>query len=144
VTRRAEHQASRRDHRARRDQSARADDGSRADHGAVEHGRLHADKAPVLDAARVQDRAMADDDVGAHDARYVVADAQHGAILDVRSRTDRHARDVAAQNAAVPNARVGADAYVADEARPRSDEHPARDRQSRFRTSTQSVNFSST
>ena len=80
-----------------------------------EHG---AHKVPIFntvaDAAAVHDGAVTDRDLVPHDAREaVLGHVQHREILDVRARADADRVHVAAQHAAVPNARVAPDHDVA-------------------------------
>jgi len=66
----------------------------------------------------VEHDAMTDRDAVAEDRRpAVVADVDHRKVLDVRSSTDAHALDVAADHALEPDARLGADLDVADHVR---------------------------
>ena len=59
-----------------------------ADHGPVQDDRAHADEDPVADGAAVQDRAVADRDLGADRDGSARGAVDHAVVLDVRVRAD--------------------------------------------------------
>src|SRR5690606_12260535 len=107
-----------------RHQRAGADEGVLLHHRAVEHDRAHADEHRVLDPAGVDDRLVADRHVladhGGEPAqlrvRPVVADVDHGAVLDIAARADADEVDVAADHRLRPHRHVVSQLHVADHA----------------------------
>ena len=82
-----------------------------AQHGAVQHGRVHADEAPVPDRAAVQDGPVPDADAAAERDVKLRAGVQHGVVLHVGVGADRDAAGVGAQHRAVPHAGARAKAH---------------------------------
>src|SRR5712692_12097181 len=99
------------------DEGVRADDGARADFSAVENNRAHADEDFIVDLAGVNDGAVANSDKLAYGRRITGVDVNHGVVLNIRTRPDDDAVDVAAQNGAVPDARFLFERNVADDGR---------------------------
>ena len=99
------------------DERVRADDGARADFGAVENNRAHADEDFIVDLAGVNDGAVANGDKLAYTGRITGIDMDDGIVLDIGTRTDDDAVNVAAQNGAVPDARFLLECNVADDRR---------------------------
>lgn len=109
------------DNLSRRNQRTGPDHGMPADARAIEHRRVHADQAGILDRAGVQDGAMTDSHISANQqwkstwcVRTIVADMQHRAILDIRACANANEIDVAARHCARPQGSVVAELDVAD------------------------------
>src|SRR5258708_33645807 len=84
---------------ARRHDGAGRDRGAALDHRAVHDAGLHADEARILERAGVDQRHVADGDMGA-DARPFLEharDMHDSAVLDVGVGADADRRDIAAQ-----------------------------------------------
>jgi hypothetical protein len=96
-------------------QRLRADERLLADDCAIEDHCAHADQRFVADGAGMDNRAMADRDPVADEARKIVREVQHGVVLDVRVMADNDAVDVAAQHRAMPHARMSAKRHIADD-----------------------------
>ena len=63
----------------------------------------------------MDNRAVADRDPVAEDARKVIREMQHGVVLDIRVMADDDAVDVAAQHRAIPHVRMRAERHIADD-----------------------------
>src|SRR5207302_4640629 len=102
----AHHEPPRGDHLARRHERARADLGALFHDGAVQDDGADADAHVGHDRTGVHDRAVADRDVIADDARIARRDVQDGGVLDVRIPPEPDVVVlVAAQHRAGPDAR---------------------------------------
>ncbi len=104
------------DHRARPDLRVLQDD------------RAHPDQGAVADRAPLEQRAVADDHVGADHGRQIVGAVDDRGVLDRAAGTDLDVRDVAAQHGAEPDVAPVADADVADQDGGRGQEHALADR----------------
>jgi hypothetical protein len=113
--RRAEDERAGRDFRSLRHERPRADERLFADDRAIQNHRAHADENFVADGAGMDNRAVADGDPVAQDARKIVRKMQHGVVLDVRVMADNDAVDVAAQHGAIPHARMRAERHIAND-----------------------------
>src|SRR5512132_1579736 len=113
---------------AGRDQRAGRHHRSAFDQTAVHDRRPHADEAAVLQRAGVQQRHVADGDIGADEGPLpFLGDMHHRAVLDVRAFADAHHVHVAAHDTAEPDAGLRADLDVADHGRARRDEYALAD-----------------
>ncbi len=119
--RRAEDERAGRNFHPESDERVRADDGARADFGAVENDRAHANKDLIVDLARVNDGAVANGDELAYARRITGIDMDNGIVLNVGTRADDDAVNVAAQHGAVPDARFLFERNVADDGRAGND-----------------------
>ena len=71
-----------------------------------------------MDRAAVQNRAVTDGDMAANQGRELVAgNVDDGVILNIGVVTDANVKDIAAQDAVEPDARMVADLYVTDNMR---------------------------
>ena len=111
----AQHERAGRDFRSLCDERFRADDGLFADDRAVQNHRAHAHETFIADFASVNNRAVADGDPVAEDARQIVREMQHGVVLDVGVVAHDDAVDVAAQHRAIPDAGMRAERDVTDD-----------------------------
>jgi hypothetical protein len=106
----------RRDLRARRDQRPGTDHAVGLDLGTVEDDRADADQHAIVHGAAVQNRTVADGDVVADHGRELLRrHVDHGAVLDVAPCPDGHVVDVATDDRAEPDARLGAEDHATDD-----------------------------
>ena len=107
------------DHRARRDapplgdECAGGDQALLADLAAGQQQRPHADQGVAADAAAVQHRPVADDDPLLDVLRLAVVGVDDAPVLHVDARPQRDARQVAADDRAVPQVHPGRQHHVA-------------------------------
>jgi len=78
----------------------------------IENDCAHAHQHFVADFAGVDNRAVADGNPIADEARKIVGEVQHGVVLDVRMVADDDAVDVAAQHRAIPHTGMRAEGHV--------------------------------
>src|SRR6266851_4251702 len=104
---------------ARRHHRACRDPGAALDHRAVHDAGLHADEARILERAGMDQRHVADGDMGAdaHPFLEHARDVHDRAVLDVGVGADADRRDIAAQHAAEPDVGIGGDLGVANDDR---------------------------
>ena len=115
--RRAHDHAPRRDPLSRRDQRPRADDGAGAHDAVVQHHGPHADQAPVLHHAAVEDGAVPHHHVLPHLGGDAGGAVEGAVVLDIAARTDADGAHVPPKNRAVPDGHILPQGYVPDEGR---------------------------
>src|SRR5262245_49502041 len=112
----AHHEPACRHHLALWHESAGADLGAFLHHGAREHHGADADTDIVHDPAGVDDAAVPDRDVGAHDAGELGRDVEHGVVLYVRVPAEGDVVVlIAAEHGERPHAGAFLDGDVADD-----------------------------
>ena len=111
---RAEHERAGRNFHPNRDQRVCPDEGPCADFHIVENNSAHPDEHFIVDLASVDDGAVADGYKLAHSCGIIRVEMDDCIVLNVRTRTDNDAVDVAAQDGPVPHARLFFDRDVAN------------------------------
>ena len=99
-----------------RDERARTDDTVLADLRVAEHDSPHADQRVRADALAVDDGVVTNHDIVADGQRAVSHDMNRRVVLDVRAAADADRLEIAAHDAAKPDARILANHDVASHA----------------------------
>src|SRR4030095_1056938 len=101
--RRSEYERARGNFRPDGDKSVCADDRTRADFHIVKNDSAHPNEHFIVDFACVHDGGVTNRNQFAHDCWIICVDVNDGIILDIRSRADDDAIDIATKHGAIPD-----------------------------------------
>jgi len=108
-------------------ESSGGDGASGTDAGSIENDGPHADEHLVFHGAGVDDGTMTNGDTISEDAGMIIADMQHGAVLDIGLSAHDNAVDVTPEDTAKPNAGFFTEIHGTDDDGAWSDECAVRD-----------------